>query len=509
MLNQQLGPPMISTAPVMRGDMRQGLEEGGRGQRRAPLVAMDIAALSAGTPSTTQSSRAGYTPVRSPEVSVRAALPRYPRAAGPPPLASSSTFLAQPPGMGSQAQAANVLQAAAPSTGPYAPPGGMAIGSSGNPVPVRPAAASRKVAAGPPAAGEPAASNSNVPGNSTPPGPTRPRPVAATPVAARAQSLEPAKPAVKAIASSRSLVPPPARIASSFVPAASRFYSYTPAPGARKTSSYTPSVSQTPQPAKVLGTSGDHTSVRFLEGLHRPATSPLLAASQAGTAGQARPGEDELMSSVRSVSTPPRAVLEGLASGQGGATYPPSVWAYNLRPATSSTAPRACAPKVFAPREAPPPQSLAEFQAERATSSSSSAYTDFMGGGWLNMQGFNLEALGRPPAVPNTAPPLMRYNVTKDGAVEQTEDTMQPAHVPAVAAAAMAALEATAGKNVLFPNLSERERQRIEDEDRRNTSEDYDMSPNGSSYSAGGVRSQDVAIAAQRTQVGSGRTRGR
>lgn len=451
------------------------------------------------------------TMARSSEVSVRAAVPRFPRGAGPPPLASSSTFLSQPPSLGSQAQAPNVMQAAAPSTL------GAASGSGGNGVPARlvastanpwpppgpwPSAgrggrASAVSSDGPsPASGpvpEPTSNLTPTAGGGAPGAPAWPvRPPGGV-GGARSQSLEPAKPVVKALAipgtsstaarpavasrsgpppygapqvlsSSRSLVPPPARIASSFVPAASRFYSYTPTPGARKTSSFTPSASRAPEPAKVLGTSGDlatHTSVRFLEGLHRPSASPLLAADKAGPS-VARCLDDDLMASVRSVSTPPRAPLEGLASGQG-AGIPPSVYAYPSRPATSSTAPRASAPTVAAPREA------RDLQAESSSNGYSNAYANFMSGRWAEMEGWNLNDHFALPfrdrntdTVPNTAPPLMRYVVNpKDGCVEKLQDTHQPAHVPAVAAAALAALEAAGGgKNAFFPTPAERERER-------------------------------------------------
>jgi hypothetical protein len=68
-------------------------------------------------------------------------------------------------------------------------------------------------------------------------------------------------------------------------------------------------------------------------------------------------------------------------------------------------------------------------------------------------------------AVPNTAPPLMRYVVNpKDGCVEKQQDTQQPAHVPAVAAAAMAAVTAAPGRDAFFPNLTERDRERRKEE---------------------------------------------
>merc|ERR1719253_61959 len=77
-------------------------------------------------------------------------------------------------------------------------------------------------------------------------------------------------------------------------------------------------------------------------------------------------------------------------------------------------------------------------------------------------------------SVPNTAPPLKRYVVNpKDGCVETLQDTHQPAHVPAVAAAALAALEAAAGENgAFFPNMGERGRERRCEEARRQTAED-------------------------------------
>mmetsp|Transcript_30486 Transcript_30486/g.55646 ORF Transcript_30486/g.55646 Transcript_30486/m.55646 type:complete len:443 (-) Transcript_30486:197-1525(-) len=49
------------------------------------------------------------------------------------------------------------------------------------------------------------------------------------------------------------------------------------------------------------------------------------------------------------------------------------------------------------------------------------------------------------------APPVTRYVVGQDGCVQKTQDEVKPVVVPAVAAAAMAAVHAAAGKNGLFP----------------------------------------------------------
>lgn len=84
--------------------------------------------------------------------------------------------------------------------------------------------------------------------------------------------------------------------------------------------------------------------------------------------------------------------------------------------------------------------------------------------GYWNLDGFS-RPLGESTAN-TTAPPLMRYAVNpKDGCVEKLEDAQKPAQVPAVAAAALAAIEAAAGKNAFFPNFAERERERKSPED--------------------------------------------
>mmetsp|Transcript_6262 Transcript_6262/g.14983 ORF Transcript_6262/g.14983 Transcript_6262/m.14983 type:complete len:448 (-) Transcript_6262:101-1444(-) len=49
------------------------------------------------------------------------------------------------------------------------------------------------------------------------------------------------------------------------------------------------------------------------------------------------------------------------------------------------------------------------------------------------------------------APPVTRYVVGQDGCVQKMQDEVKPVVVPAVAAAAMAAVHAAAGKNGLFP----------------------------------------------------------
>jgi len=60
--------------------------------------------------------------------------------------------------------------------------------------------------------------------------------------------------------------------------------------------------------------------------------------------------------------------------------------------------------------------------------------------------------------VPNTSPPIMRYTLKDNGCVEKTLES-GPTHVPAVAAAAMAAVTAAAGKNALLPNRAVQEKE--------------------------------------------------
>merc|ERR1719191_1347569 len=97
-----------------------------------------------------------------------------------------------------------------------------------------PVANGRRVAQVPGATGpSPESSKAGVKPMSVPSAPAVARPVAAVPTHG-------------VLATSRSFVPPPGHmphVASSFVPSASRFYSYTSTPGARNSSSFTPSAS--------------------------------------------------------------------------------------------------------------------------------------------------------------------------------------------------------------------------------------------------------------------------
>jgi len=127
----------------------------------------------------------------------------------------------------------------------------------------------------------------------------------------------------------------------------------------------------------------------------------------------------------------------------------------------------------------PPELSFEQRLAQRREKAGDS-YADLLAGRWPDMEGCSLFAnLNGPPttfamtnvsredsSVPNTAPPLMRYVVNpKDGCVESLQDTHQPAHVPLVAAAALAALEAAGWEG-------ERGRERRCEEARRQSAED-------------------------------------
>lgn len=243
---------------------------------------------------------------------------------------------------------------------------------------------------------------------------------------------------------SRSLVPPPARIALSFVPSAPRFYSYTPSAGGSSKQANGGHETEVTA-AKVLGTSeASHQFVKFFEGLRRPTTSPLLKGTKANGST-----EDRLVSSVQSIGPPGSMGIEGLASGSSAAGT--ALWAYSSRQTASNS---------LAPG--------ADLECDRDTDfshdldmSSARRWAEAQQGWGLTGFGVQFEDVA---AVPNTSPPLMRYVATKDGCVEKLQDTQQPAHVPAVAAAAMAAVKAADAKNALFPNWEQREKERKDQE---------------------------------------------
>jgi len=211
----------------------------------------------------------------------------------------------------------------------------------------------------------------------------------------RARSLESSTRPAQGM--SRSVVPPAVRVSSCYAPAAPR----TPAvAGASRPSSFVPQI-----PAAHAGVPGGGAaleSVRFFDGLHRPETSPLFATKRAGD-------DDRLLVSVQSVRAAP-VHIEGVASA-------------------SSRAYRA--PQAVYQRASP--------------SSPASAIVHGTAGASKSAQG------GAPSDVLNTSPPLMRY-VVKDGCVEKQQDTLRPTTVPAVAAAAMAAVKEAVARNALLPS---------------------------------------------------------
>mmetsp|Transcript_89663 Transcript_89663/g.141561 ORF Transcript_89663/g.141561 Transcript_89663/m.141561 type:complete len:600 (+) Transcript_89663:199-1998(+) len=500
---QDLSPTGVTASPLISvaSPLHQEAHESVNGMpSRPPSRPIDVAALSSGTAPSNYASHVGYASLRSPEVSVRTAAPRYARGADPPPLANSSSFLAQASTAGSQAHMKNIQISGLSTSG-----GAVSSASS---MPVRPAsvvptASSSTVGrlTGPRVSGggmsaieadsvgsrafSDAQSFGEQSTNLTPSlGSGRPRNVQARvfPGQATSQAI---KPVVKAsvlsvsasgapgplLSSSRSLVPPPARVSSSLVPSASRYFSYAPAvvrnPDAfiGKPASFTPSLTRAAaDTANVHGSSNDErpvAPVKFLEGLHRPMTSPLLAESKAQSS---RVGEDKLASSVRhsSAHQHQKINIEGLSSGHG--THP-AVWAYPSKSATTAQVISRDGPPELGDYRRPD-SNYAEFvhdwpDAQAESSSQDVPFEErfpmFFGGRELPMP---FTAVG---AVPNRSPPVMRYTVNpKDGCLETSLDTQQPAHVPDFAAAAMAAVTAASGKNALFPNFAEREKERIE-----------------------------------------------
>lgn len=441
--------PLISSASPNSYESRDGV--GGIPSR--PSRPTDVAALSSGN-----ASHGGYASLQSPEVSVRATAPRYSRGADPPPLVNNGSYIPQASGGAAPARPVSVVPAVSSSStgrfsGPRVSGGGISNNCNSEPDSSDVQVSGEQAANLTPSLGSGRPSNAQArsfPGHAPSQGVKKANVLSVTASGAPAPLL----------GSSRSLVPPPARVASSMVPSASRYFSYAPAvvrssePLSNKPSSFTPSLSRSFADTSNMSSSEDR-PLKFLEGLQRP--SPLLAESK---------GHDPLISSVRHLSTHPRISIEGLSSGNGSH---PSVWAYPAKPPASSAASRASAITAKAgPREGPPelgdfrrPESnYSEFVHEVQPDTSSrdlpfeERFPMFFGGKSLPAP------FGAAGAVPNTSPPVKRYTVNpKDGCLETTLDTQQPAHVPAVAAAAMAAVTAaSSGKNALFPNFADREK---------------------------------------------------
>lgn len=296
--------------------------------------------------------------------------------------------------------------------------------------------------------------------------------------ASRARSVEPPAPAGLAgssgsiaqtsLPTSRSLVPPVRLAASSFVPAAPRFYSYTPAVGTNRPSSFTPSVSRGAASASASAHAGGSphgqvpaAPVRFFEGLSRPATSPLMQTQKSSIPAD----RDRLMASMQSQHVQ-SMMLEGIASAPGRHSM-----SRIIRPA----------PKASQALVQPPPNGTclaASSSSSAAAGSPSPAVRSVQGGRAPTTPGvarkrddgseafghtmWNGEAESSTPfaaasassEVANTSPPLMRYVLKGDGSVEKTQDSLQATTVPALAAAAMAAVKEAAGRSGVLRRTS-------------------------------------------------------
>lgn len=295
--------------------------------------------------------------------------------------------------------------------------------------------------------------------------------------ASRARSVEPPAPTGQtSLPTSRSLVPPVRMAASSsFVPAAPRFYSYTPAVGTNRPSSFTPSVSRTPGAASANANGGGSphgqvpgAPVRFFEGLSRPATSPLMQTQKSGMPAD----RDRLMASMQTQHHVQSMMLEGIASAPGRHSM-----SRIIRPA----------PKASQALVQPPPNGTsmaASSCSSAAAGSPSPAVRSVQGGGrapttpgvarrredggeafghtmWNGEAEYSTPgpshhhaASSASSEVVNSSPPLMRYVLKGDGSVEKTQDTLQATTVPALAAAAMAAVKEAAGRSGVLRRTS-------------------------------------------------------
>eukprot|EP00930_Biecheleria_cincta_P045853 TRINITY_DN3159_c0_g1_i3.p1 TRINITY_DN3159_c0_g1~~TRINITY_DN3159_c0_g1_i3.p1 ORF type:complete len:553 (-),score=70.44 TRINITY_DN3159_c0_g1_i3:70-1728(-) len=462
----------LNTAPSMRaivsgpGQQQQRQRQVGGYQQDpgAPVMASStMASTSSDAPRALPSSRAN--PWRSPEVSARA--PGCPQ-----PYASITTRRAAVP--------VPVSPQKQPAAGGQTQAGGShTVGVAAALVAPPPSWTSRTARPVPSGPGPCRSSETPVSGAPTP----NPLPMPSEPgvrvAASRARSVEPPAPAGLAgssgsiaqlcLPTSRSLVPP-VRLAasSSYVPAAPRFYSYTPAVGTNRPSSFTPSVSRTHGGGSASANAGGSphcqvpcAPVRFFEGLSRPATSPLMQTQKSVIPVD----RDRLMASMQTQHHVQPMVIEGIASAPGRHSM-----SRMIRPA-----PKASQALVQPPLNGT--SMAASSSSSAAAGSPSPAMRSVQGGGRAPItpgvarpRGDGSEAFGHTmwngeaesstPApshhhaassasteVVNSSPPLMRYVLKGDGSVEQTQDNLQATSVPALAAAAMAAVKEAAGRS--------------------------------------------------------------
>lgn len=290
--------------------------------------------------------------------------------------------------------------------------------------------------------------------------------------ASRARSVEPPAPAALAgssgsiaqtsLPTSRSLVPPVRMAASSFVPAAPRFYSYTPAVGTNRPASFTPSVSRGAASASASAHAGGSphgqvpaAPVRFFEGLSRPATSPLMQTQKSSIPAD----RDRLMASMQSQQHVQSMVLEGIASAPGRHSMSriirpaPKASQALVQPPPNGTSMTASSSSSVAAGS--PSPAVRSVQGGRAPTTPGVARMRDDGGEAFGHTMWNGEAESSTPAaaasasseVANSSPPLMRYVLKGDGSVEKTQDSLQATTVPALAAAAMAAVKEAAGRS--------------------------------------------------------------
>lgn len=156
--------------------------------------------------------------------------------------------------------------------------------------------------------------------------------------------------------------------------------------------------------------------VRFLEGLSRPATSPLLMANSSQAVAR-----DPLMASMQGAHVQ-SMMLEGIASAPGRNSVSRIVQPAAKAVVSARRNEYAQSP-AHAARSVQPMTPGAAGSREEA------------------------DATPPPPAVINNSPPLTRYVFKGDGTVEKQQDTLQATQVPALAAAAMAAVKEAAGRS--------------------------------------------------------------
>ncbi|CAE8697404.1 unnamed protein product [Polarella glacialis] len=151
-------------------------------------------------------------------------------------------------------------------------------------------------------------------------------------------------------------------------------------------------------------------------------------------------------------------LLEGIASAPGRHSMSRILPQASSAACGSSSRGTAVAPSAVAVAALSPTAAVRGVNAVPSTAGASSSTVgrrDVAGNRIIARRAEEAEPSPAPPSEPlvvKNSPPLVRYVVKGDSCVEQKEDTLQPVTVPALVAAAMAAVKEAAGRDAYLRN---------------------------------------------------------